>query len=50
MNLAANVISIHRMQEQDGSLTFDFKTVTGVREIPICPLLRDVVEVAGCVP
>ena len=51
IDLAANVISIHRMQEQDGSLTPYTKTVAGVREIPICPASqRDVVEVAGCVP
>jgi integrase len=44
IDLAANVISIHRMQEQDGSLTPYTKTVAGVREIPICPLLREMLS------
>lgn len=41
MDLAGNIISIRRMQEQDGALTSYTKTFAGFRQIPICPLLRE---------
>lgn len=40
IDFEANVIQIRRMQENDGSLTNFTKTAAGVREIPICSTLR----------
>lgn len=40
VDLANNIISIRRMQEQNGTLTSYTKTFAGFRQIPICPLLR----------
>lgn len=36
----ANVIRIQRMQERDGSITNLTKTIAGVRDVPMCSLLR----------
>ena len=41
VDLVDNIISIRRMQEQNGALTSYTKTFAGFRHIPICPLLRE---------
>jgi integrase len=40
VDLANNIISIRRMQEQNATLTSYTKTFAGFRQIPICPLLQ----------
>ena len=40
VDLDANVIRIHRMQERDGAICDLTKTAAGTREIPICKFLR----------
>jgi integrase len=41
VDLENNVIHIRRMQERDGTLTDTTKTDAGTREIPIAPILRE---------
>jgi integrase len=41
VDLMSGVIRIRRMQEQDGTLTELTKTAAGTRDIPVSPLLRE---------
>jgi integrase len=41
VDLAAGVIHVRRMQEQDGTITELTKTAAGTRDIPMAPMLKD---------